>query len=106
MRKNQWLLIGVLAPLAVGVIAESARRYYWHHLLPNRLFKVMKQDVATTHTVTGGWIEMDPAYLTEGSFSQATYQGGVTTEDGEVIKFLIRGNGERILPQTAPSVDK
>ncbi|MFD1429844.1 hypothetical protein [Lacticaseibacillus mingshuiensis] len=96
MRKNQWLLIGALAPLAAGVIAESARRYYWHHLLPNRLFKEMKQDVATTHTVTGGWIEMAPVDHADGTIWQAAYQGGVTTEDGAVINFTVSATGQRL----------
>ncbi|WP_225047005.1 hypothetical protein [Lacticaseibacillus kribbianus] len=78
---------------AAGFTATRAYAYYWHHYLPNRLFKKVSAQIADAADRTGGWINMTPDAGWVDDHLIATYRGGITTATA-TFTFVVSQSGK------------
>ncbi|WP_179395160.1 hypothetical protein [Lacticaseibacillus absianus] len=80
MKKRTALIFAAAGTAALAAtLASHAYAYYWHHILPNRLFKRVRNTIASEQDITGGWINMSPDAGWQHDKLIATYRGGITT---------------------------
>ncbi|WP_125702892.1 hypothetical protein [Lacticaseibacillus daqingensis] len=94
-KKAPIILAAATTAAVVTLIATHAQGYYWHHILPNRLFKQMRRQLADEANVTGGWINMQPDAGWQDDRLIAAYRGGITTTTN-TFRFTVSETGALI----------
>lgn len=77
-RTMSFVWLSSAALVATASIAHFVTNNYWHHRLPNQLFKRVKRILAAKGDISGGWIDMTPAAGVVNDAVVASYHGGVT----------------------------
>ncbi|WP_262314853.1 hypothetical protein [Lacticaseibacillus parakribbianus] len=92
-KRLHYVAAAALVATAASFATTRAYAYYWHHFLPNRLFKQVSAQIADSTTRTGGWINMTPDAGWVADHLVATYRGGITTANN-TFAFTVSQSGE------------